>query len=172
MAKSTKLKAQAKTFVCQNKEQTAECIKQIGDCQRMLTRIETELNDIIATETDKRKSTIDQLKQQIETLSTGVQIWCEANREVLCVNGGKTANLITGEVNWRQRPPKVSVRGKDKVIETLRALKLHKFIRTKEDINKDAILAEPKAVATISGINVVTGIEDFVISPFEIEVTP
>lgn len=170
MAKSTKLKSQAKVFVCQSKEQTAECIKQIGDAQRQLIRLETELNDIIATETDKRKTDIDALKQQIDMLSTGVQLWCEANRELLCAKGGKTANLVTGEVNWRQRPPKVTVRGADKVLEMLRALKLNKFIRTKEDINKDAILAEPKAVAAITGINIVTGVEDFVITPFEVEV--
>lgn len=170
MAKLNKLKSQAQVFVCQSKEETAECIRLIGDAQRQLTRIQTELNDIIAEETDKRKVDIDELTQQIQTLSNGVQLWCETNRSQLCAKGGKTANLITGEVNWRQRPPKVSIRGKEQVIETLRALKLLQFIRTKEDINKDAILADPKAVAAINGISVVTGVEDFVITPFEVAI--
>ena len=32
------------------------------------------------------------------------------------------------------------------------------------------MLADPKAVSGIAGITIVTGIEDFVIEPFEVEV--
>ena len=97
-----------------------------------------------------------------------MQGFCEANRSEL-TNGGKvkTANLITGEVQWRQRPPSVSVRGAESVIETLVRLGLNVFVRTKEEINKEAILNEPDAVKGVAGITVVTGVEDFVITPFE-----
>lgn len=69
------------------------------------------------------------------------------------------------------RPPKVSLRGVDKVLELLKANKTlsKKFVRVKEEINKDAILADPKAVADIKGISISSGVEDFVIKPFEVE---
>lgn len=80
-------------------------------------------------------------------LQSGIQTWCEAHRDELTGNGKvKFANLTTGEVQWRNRPPSVSIRGADNVIELLRRLGLERFIRVKEEINKDAILNEKEAV--------------------------
>ena len=45
---------------------------------------------------------------------------------------------------------------------------LKRFIRTKEEINKEAILDEPEVVASVKGISI-TQKEDFVIVPFETE---
>jgi bacteriophage Mu gam like protein len=39
----------------------------------------------------------------------------------------------------------------------------------KEEINKEAILNEKSAVAGIAGIKLISGVEDFVITPFEQE---
>ncbi|HFV4424444.1 TPA: host-nuclease inhibitor Gam family protein, partial [Escherichia coli] len=129
-----------------------------------------EMNDAIAEITEKFAARIAPIKTDIETLSKGVQGWCEANRDEL-TNGGKvkTANLVTGDVSWRVRPPSVSIRGMDAVMETLERLGLQRFIRTKQEINKEAILLEPKAVAGVAGITVKSGIEDFSIIPFEQE---
>ncbi|MBD9362919.1 host-nuclease inhibitor Gam family protein [Methylomonas fluvii] len=165
-----KHKAPAAGYVCQTKEDTQSTICELGLVQRELTRVETEINDEIAAITDSRKVQIEALKTRIDSLLTGIQTWCEANRADLCKDGGKTANLITGEVSWRQRPPSVSIRAVDKVLETLKALKLDRFIRTKEEPNKDAMLAEPKAVSGIAGITIVKGVEDFAVTPFEQEV--
>ncbi|MBS3954085.1 MAG: host-nuclease inhibitor Gam family protein [Methylomicrobium sp.] len=165
-----KHKAQAVGYVCQDKEQTQLAIKLLGDTQRELTRIETELNDEIASITDRRKTQINALKTRIDSLLNGIQTWCEANRAELCKDGGKTANLITGEVSWRQRPPSVSIRAVDKVLETLKALKLDRFIRTKEEPNKEAMLADPKTVQGIAGVTINSGVEDFAVVPFEQEI--
>lgn len=156
--------------MCQSKELTAEAIRALGDAQRELTRVETEINDQIAAITAERKGEIEAIKTRIETLTGGIQTWCEAHRAELLAGGGKEANLITGLVKWRQRPPSVSIRSVDKVLETLRSLGLGRFIRSKEEPNKEAMLADPKAVSGIAGITIVTGIEDFVIEPFEVEV--
>lgn len=169
-AKKSRQKAPALAYACQTKEQTMEAIRTLGDTQRELTRIETEMNDAIAEITSARKTEIEALKNRIETLISGIQTWCEANRAELCKGGAKTANLITGEVSWRQRPPSVSIRAAEKVLETLKALKLNRFIRTKEEPNKDAMLADPKSVSGIAGVKIVTGLEDFAVTPFEQEI--
>jgi len=138
--------------------------------QRELLRVETEINDQVAEITAQRKDEIEALKTRIETLAGGIQTWCEANRVELLAGGGKEVNLVTGLVKWRQRPPSVSIRSAQKVLDTLRHLGLSRFIRSKEEPNKEAMLAEPQAVSGISGISIVTGVEDFVIEPFEVEV--
>ncbi len=169
MAKSIKVKSQAKAFACQSKEQASEAIAVIGEANREITMLETEINEITAKAIDERKDRINELKDVIKQNTQGVQTWCEANRNELCKNG-KKANLVTGEVNWRIRPPKVMLRGIDDILKALKKAKLKELIRTKEEVNKDAILANPKLVKGIKGISIQTGVEDFVITPFEVEV--
>jgi len=167
---ATRKKTRAAQWTCQSKDMTMQAIRSLGDAQRELLRVETEINDQVAEITAQRKDEIEALKTRIETLVDGIQTWCEANREQLLAAGGKEANLVTGLVKWRQRPPSVSIRSAQKVLDTLRALGLSRFIRSKDEPNKEAILADPKAVSGIAGITIVTGVEDFVIEPFEVEV--
>ena len=166
-----RIKKAAAIRACQTKTETMTAIKDLGDAQRKLARIETRINDQIAVITEAEKDGIEALRARIEELQSGIQFWCEANRAALTADGSKTANLITGEVSWRQRPPSVSVRQADKVLEYLRAFGLDAFIRTKEEVNKEAVLANPAAVSGIPGLTVATGVEDFSVMPFEVEVT-
>ncbi|PPD34936.1 MAG: host-nuclease inhibitor protein Gam [Methylomonas sp.] len=166
-----KQKAPALEYVCQSKNDTMAAIRTLGDTQRELVRIETELNDQIAAITDSKKEVIEALKSRVKQLTSGIQTWCESNRAELCKGGTKTANLTTGVVSWRQRPPSVQIRAADKVLEALKAFGLERFIRVKPEPNKEAILAEPQAIAGIAGITIITGHEDFAVEPFEVEVT-
>lgn len=171
MTKKTRLKATAQAYVPQTKDEVVADIRTIGDLQRDLVRQQTEMNDAIAEITDKAAPAIEEMKKRLSSLQAGVQSWCEAHRAEL-TNGGKvkSANLITGEVQWRQRPPSISIRGADSVLDALKNLKLDRFIRTKEEINKEAMLNEPAVVRGIAGISINSGIEDFAIVPFEQEV--
>jgi len=165
--KKTKTKAAA--FACQSRDQVMDAIRELGDAQRELSRINADINDQVAAITAARKDRIDALQERVDALANGIQTWCEAHRAELLSAGGKTANLITGEVSWRLRPPSVSIRAVEKVLDALRSLGLQRFIRTREEPNKEAMLADPKAVAGIAGVNIVSGVEDFTIEPFEID---
>ncbi len=93
--------------------------------------------------------------------------WCEAHRDEL-TQGGKVKyhDFPSGHVAWRMRPPRVVVRNLEKVLEALRTLGLSQFIRVKEEVNKEAVLAEPDVVAQVRGISIAQE-EDFGITPFE-----
>lgn len=167
----TRIKSAASIYVVQSKEQATNAIKYLGDVQRDLIRLETEMNDKIADITASYSSNIEVLKKKSTEIQNGLQIWCEANRDELTNNGKvKSANLTTGEVQWRNRPPSCIIRGAETVIESLKNLGLERFIRTKEEINKDAILNESNVVAHVPGITIKKDIEDFAIVPFEQEV--
>jgi phage host-nuclease inhibitor protein Gam len=163
-----RIKAPAVANVAQTREQTAAEIKHLGDVQRMLGRELADMNDTIAEITKAHQPALEALTAEIEALQASIQGWCEANRDDL-TNGGKvkTANLVTGEVQWRQRPPSVRVRAAEMVIDTLLKLGLDRFVRVKTEINKEAMLADPEGVSGIAGIAIQTGVEDFVITPFE-----
>lgn len=170
MAKANRLKLQAEAYVPQTLDDCAADIRRIGDLQRQLVVAQAEMNDAIAEITERFQPVLQQLQEQIKPLQAGVRVWCEGHRDELTRGGKtKTAGFVTGEVQWRQRPPSVSVRGAEAVMNSLCRSDLSRFLRVKTEINKDAILNEPEAVRGIAGITIVTGVEDFVITPFEVE---
>ncbi len=164
---ATRLKTKA-ADAPQTMAQVQSDIRAIGDLQREHGRVSAALNDQVAHLTEAAAPALKDLQERITALQKGVQIYCEANREELC-GKGKTANLVTGEVQWRQRPPSVRVTGVDAVIAWLKTMGLHSFIRAKEEINKEAMLNEPEKARSVPGVSIVTGVEDFVIVPFEVD---
>ena len=55
------------------------------------------------------------------------------------------------------------------VVEIFQRMGLQRFLRTKTEVDKTAILAEPDAVRGIAGVSVITGLEDFVVTPLEVK---
>lgn len=166
--KATRIKTDTHAVRLQSRDDVELAIKQIGDLQRQLEQTAIDQNNELAVITEKYAPILTALKAQIEPVQTAVQAWCESRRDELTQNGKtKTGSFNTGEVQWRQRPPSVAVRGADSVIENLKTRGLVRFIRTKEEVNKEAMLNEPDIAGTVAGVTIKTGIEDFVITPFE-----
>lgn len=165
----TRLKTQAAPAVPQSREEVAELILGIGTDSREITRLEIEMNEALTRLKQDYEQRADPYRQRIGAAQLAVQSWCEANRPELTRHGKvKTAQFTTGEVCWRVRPPSVRITGEESVLFSLRTLGLERFIRTREEINREAILNEPSAVAHVPGIRI-NQIEDFVVTPFAVE---
>lgn len=161
--------AAAQIPVPQNRDQVAAHIREIGERQRELSRIQAAMNDELAVVKERFELLAAPHAQRVDVLTQGVQIWSEANRDTLTQGGKtKTAAFATGEIAWRLRPPSVRITGAEAVIDALRRLGLKRFIRSKDEVNKEAILNEPEAVTHVPGINISQG-EDFIVTPFEAE---
>lgn len=167
----TRIKAAALTAgTPQSIDECASAIARLGDTQRERQRLTTEMNDNIAQITERYQPRLEELGGFLAKQQVAIQVFCESRRDDLTEGGKvKSANFVTGQVQWRQRPPSCRVTKVEAVIDMLKRLGLHKFLRVKEEINKDAILLEQAEVAGIAGITVVTGVEDFVVTPFEAE---
>lgn len=167
---ATRIKSKTLAAVPQSKNDCADNVRVMGDVQREFERTRAAMNDAIAVITAEHQPLLAALSERIEALQTGVQAWCEAHRVDLCGENdklGKTANLVTGEVAWRVRPPSVRITGADNVVETLQRMGLGRFVRVRAEPNKEVMLNEPDAVRGIAGINIVCGVEDFIVTPFE-----
>lgn len=165
----TRLKTVAALTVPQTREDVAERIAEIGADSREIRLMEVEMNQIMARIKEEFEQRAEPFRRRIAEAQLGVQAYCEANRIDLTVNGKvKTHAFTTGEVCWRIRPPSVRITGEDSVMCALRSRGLDRFIRIKEEINREAILNEPTAVALVPGIRI-SQIEDFVVTPFEVE---
>ena len=167
MAKKAKIKAVATIIACQSLEQVQDFIRHIGDKNREVIRLQAKMNDEVAAITNGYTESINGLKQEIEQMTGAVEIWCAANRTKILEKGLKTANLITGEVSWRFSPPSVSLRKIEDVLASFKEKGLTQFIRVKEEVNKEAILADPLAVKDVAGVTIKSGQEFFEIKPFE-----
>jgi phage host-nuclease inhibitor protein Gam len=156
-------------WVPTSRDQVAEAIAEIGRCQRERDIVRTAMNDQLSALKTQYEAQAKPHADRISELSRGVQLWCEANRDTLTAESkSKTVRLATGEIKWRMRPPSVSVRGLADVLRTLIARGLDRFVRVKEELDKEAVLAEPDAVIGVPGITI-SQREDFVIVPFSTE---
>ncbi len=163
-----RIKSKAGICVAQTQDEVASSIKIIGDLTRDNLRLEAEMNDKISELTKHYAPLFEVNNERLDNLQSSVQVWCEANRDKLTENGKvKSANFVTGEVQWRVRPPSVALTKPDEVVNVLERLGLERFVRTKKEVNKDAILIEKDAVMGIAGIKIKSGVEDFAIIPFE-----
>lgn len=153
----------------QSREEAEMLLADIGAAQREVTRIEADMNDELSSIKAKFEESAKPFNEAIKEKVLALQMWAEAHRAELLPKGKKTVELATGELQWRNPPPSVRITGADAVLEILRLKKLEQFIRTKEEINKEAILADREAIAGVKGISI-TQVEHFVAKPFEAEI--
>lgn len=168
MRKANAMKAAA-VAAPRDRAEAEQLLAEIGSLQRQVGRLEDRMNDQL---TKMKKTTEDlarPLNAQIAVKFQALHVWAEANRAGLCRGRAKTARLATGEVSWRMTPPAVRVRGVAAVIGRLKRLGLADLLRSKEEINKEAILADPKRVEGIEGIAIAQR-EEFVAKPFESQI--
>jgi phage host-nuclease inhibitor protein Gam len=166
--KLTRVKTKAAAVpIPQSREEAIEAVAEMGRRQRERERIQATMNDEIAGIKTAYEEEARPHNEAIQALKEGIHTWCEANRAQL-TNGGKvkSANLASGDVGWRTTPPRVKVTGLQAVIELIKSLKLLQFLRVKEEINKEAMLADPESAQRIKGVEIVQ-IEEFWVVPFE-----
>lgn len=172
MAKKPTKTAGANIAVPQSREEAASALARIGVLTRQITRAQATLNDRIAKLKEEAEAAAIPLQEEAGELTEGLKIWAEANRKAL--TGGdrtKTVNIGTGELRWRIQPPRVTLRGSIEVIvDACRTLGLGRFVRVKEEVNREAMLAEPEIARSIPGVSIGTEGEAFIVEPFEVEI--
>lgn len=168
MTRKTRIKADAVThWVPRDRDEVNQAIAELGSRQRERARIQADMNDELARIKERHDAEAKPHGERIKELAKGVQLWCEANRATLTRDGKvKFHEFATGVVKWRMRPPSIAVRGVDAVLATLKNLGLDRFVRTKEEVDKDALLKEPEVARQVGGITV-SQREDFVVVPHE-----
>lgn len=107
-------------------------------------------------------------KDALKTIEKQLQAYAEARRDELTAGGKtKTIQMPSGVLLWRTRPPSVAVKGKvgDVVSWLVRSRFAALFLRTKHELDKEAMLKAPDAAAKVPGIAIVRDEEEFAILP-------
>ena len=151
-------------------DEAAQFLAQIGGEQRATDKIQSDLN--VKVDKLKAEAMADDKPHQkkISELVEGLFAYAEAHRDELTDRGKrKTVKVPTGTFGWRMTPPTVSLRNVKSILENLKSLRLKRFIRTKEEVDKEAMLKEPKVAKTVKGVSI-SQHEEFVAKPSELEV--
>lgn len=163
-----KSKSKATNYpVPQDDSEARTAIVELGVQQRQLIRKQADLADEISALKDRYGQDIEPINSRITELQAGLQTFAEANRARLTRDGKtKTIKFTTGELSWRHRPAKVTLRKVEEVIEAISAAGLaRKFLRTKKEVNKEAMLADREKAAGITGVTIGSDGEDFIVTP-------
>lgn len=167
MAKAKgRTKGPALASVPQTRDAAEAAMARIGALSRELEAVETAMNRKIAAAKEYAEGQAAPRREELAVLSAGLTAWAEANRAVLTNDGKvKTAYLGTGVILWRLGKRSVRVKGAEAVIAALKRVGLARFVRVKEEVDKEACLRDPAAVAGIQGLTVTEPVEEIVIEP-------
>ncbi|MEN8723849.1 MAG: host-nuclease inhibitor Gam family protein [Alphaproteobacteria bacterium] len=171
MGRKKTLKADTPTLpVPQTRVQAAFEIAQLGELRNQIDRAKANADSRISTIEVELADTLAPLIAAQKERAKNLHAYCAAHRDELTDNGKtKTVEFETGEIKWRNTPSKVTLKGVKEIIPLLRQKRLSKFIRTKHEVDKEAILkdqASREKAATIEGITI-TSREEFVVKPNE-----
>ncbi|WP_440410677.1 host-nuclease inhibitor Gam family protein [Neorhizobium petrolearium] len=165
-----KKKALAIARVPQSREDAVWSIGRIGSLRREIERHKALAEEAVRLAGEKLEKDTADLMSELAEHERGVQTWCEANRQALTADGKvKFHDFGTGQIKWRLRPAGVSIRGAEAVIEACKKLGFTMFVRVKEELNKEAMLADPDKARAIAGVTIKSAGEDFVIEPTAID---
>jgi phage host-nuclease inhibitor protein Gam len=148
-----------------NRDEAEAYLEQIGLIQREIQLNKMALAEAVARVTAEMEASSAKLSEEHDRLFRGLQLWAEANRHAL-TDGGKTktVRMANGTIAWRQAPPSVQIKGQEAVLAWLMENKIG-FLRTKVEINREAMLAHPAFAAKIPGVTIKSAGEAFVIEP-------
>lgn len=172
---SRRLKQPAFTLAAPQSDDDANAaIYRIGELNRQIDLLDIGFKDAVAQVKATFEDQTKPLGAERDALMNGVQAFAEANRKRITRGGEvKFATFPAGKLLWRLRPARCAL-PKDEtklavMIAWIKANGFMQFIRTKEEISREAMLAEPELALKVPGIRIGSEGEDFVIEPFTAE---
>lgn len=165
----SKTKATKKSVVPapQNLNEAAEFVRRIGEAERAIEQANNEMNAKLEEVKQSFMERVGQHQHHLTALVEGLYAYAQGNRfQLTDGDKKKTVTLPTGTFSWRMTPKSVLIKGKDSVLAKIKELKLDRFIRTKEEVDKEAMLKEESVAVSVDGITIEQR-EEFVVKPAE-----
>lgn len=153
------------TRVPQDKDEATQMLADLGQRKSAAALNKESLEAEIARIREPFDARIKQYEAEIAELTLGLELWATANRQAL--TGGKTQSikLASGVLSWRKAPASVRIAKAADVLAYLIEQGATWCLRIKHEINKDALLADPKQAAMIPGVTIARQGEAFAAEP-------
>ncbi len=170
MAQKGGKQAQPEKEVPQSLRDAANFIARIGELQRQVRTIELETNERIENIKAEAADRAEPLIRGIKELRDSVYFFAATHEDELTLQGKRrTIDVSAGTLGWRTTPPAVRITNTKEVLAALNSLGLRQFIRTREEIDKQAMLKDPQTASQVPGVSI-SQREEFVIVPAETDI--
>ena len=118
-------------------------ILKIADCEQEVTKAEAAMNEKIQSIRDDYERKTNVTRAMKDGLTAELERFAKANKDAF--EKTRSKNMIHGAFGFRSTPPKTALLNRkyrwDTVLELLKKLGLVKYVRVKEDVDKEAVLA-------------------------------
>ncbi len=152
--------------------EAAEAQKRIGTLLRQIHACEDQF--------EKEREVIDKKEDdairplQAEALELGKQVYAFAVQHKTELTDGGTHKTVklpmrAGSFAWYTTPPAITIENAQEVLQRIKELGLLRFVRTKEEVNREALLQEHTIASTIAGVTV-SRQDKFAIKPTGVKV--
>lgn len=139
-------------------EEANAVLWRIGEIERSVLEIERAFaaQILVLRQGQNIDSELARLNSEYEKITKSLKVFAERHRETLLADGGKTVKLPAGTFGWRVNASAKVVHGRLKeetVIERIKSLGkafADKYIRVKEELNKEALLADRPKVPGVT----------------------
>ncbi len=137
-------------------EEAAALERTIGELIRAIRSHEDSFEKQREALDKKEDELIHPLQQEVLASAKSLYAFANAHRPALTESGQrKSATLGTsGSVQWYTTPAAVDIENVADVLDRIKKLGFNQFIRTKEEINKEALLENEALAATIQGVRI------------------
>ncbi|KAA0578866.1 nuclease inhibitor protein [Azospirillum sp. B21] len=147
-------------------DQAAAVVGRIGAAQVQLVRLKASLEVAVAQANLAYETAAAPLRTAIAADTELLRGYFDANRSALLTGTKKSVALPTGTMGMKKTTAKLVVADVDALLKRLEEdRKLRRFIRTKSEVDRAALLAEPKVAVTIPGVVIEGGDDAFFVKP-------
>jgi phage host-nuclease inhibitor protein Gam len=141
----------------QDLQETASAERRIGELLRTIRSHENDFEKQRAALDKKEDELLHPLQLEVIALAKSIFAFAQKNRAELTDNNKRKSVMLpgkTGSIAWYTTPPAVTIENVEEVLKRIKTLDLAQFIRTKEEINKEALLENEPLANTIEGVSV------------------
>lgn len=166
--------AKAKPLTIRTLDEANDALIRLGEVERELEHRDLALKDEVNRLHAAARAGAAPAETLQATLLNALQDFANANRTL--ITGGANIgvrSLPAGEIGWRVGRARVELPEDKAELKKLLALLVAehpRFVRTKHEVNKQVLKAEPDLARTLPGVRVTEGDAEFVCAPLTGEV--
>lgn len=147
-------------------DQATAVVGRIGAAEVQLSRLKASLDVTVAQANLAYENAAAPLRAAIAADTERLRGYFDANRSTLLTGDKKSVALPTGMIGVKKTAAKVVVADVGALLAHLKEdRKLRRFIRTKTEVDREALLAEPQVAVTIPGVSIGGGDDAFFVKP-------
>lgn len=139
-------------------------VGKIGTIQSQIDELTASVDLAINELKEELRKKLEPLKKDRTNLLTSIFAYAESHKEDL-TEEKKSIELTHGTIGWRLTPPSVALKVSDaEMLDTLKERGLDCYIRIKEELDRQALIADRDMLPRLKGLSFVQK-EEFFVKP-------